>query len=171
VKVDVERELGLTLLGIDSLDAMTLDPGRARFRDPRVSAWSVVEHLQHTALVAASIATAVRSLLKGRGEEGEEVKPVAAEILGAGSIPRGEGQAPDTLRPEDDVSIETVRAAVRKARARWEGLLPRGEEIDECPRKLPHHHLGPLTAAHWVRFAAVHSDHHLRIVGDILGDR
>jgi hypothetical protein len=167
MNTNAERDLGMDLLGLDSIDALTLDPGRGIIRKPKISGWSVAEHCHHSAIVSGSIATAVRGLLRGRGEEGPPAGEAAQEILDSGRIPRGEGEAPAVMRPEEHPESRTIQAAVRKARSRWEGLLDQTEEIDACELRLPHHALGLLTAAEWVRFAATHTDHHLRIVDDI----
>jgi hypothetical protein len=167
MSMNAERDLGMVLLGLDSIDALTLDPGRGRIRRAEVSEWSVAEHCHHSALVSGSIATAVRGLLRGRGEDGPPASSDTEAILKAGRIPRGVGDAPAVFRPDAHAESRTIQATVRKSRSRWEALLGQIDEIDACVLRLPHHHLGLLTAAEWMRFAATHTDHHLRIVDDI----
>jgi len=167
MSLNPERDLGMVLLGLDSIDALTLDPGRGRIRKPKVSEWSVAEHMHHAALVSGSIATAVRGLLRGRGEDGPPAGELARSILEEGRIPRGVGKAPAVFRPDEHPESRTIQAAVRKSRSRWEGLLMQTDEIEACELRLPHHQLGLMTAAEWVRFAATHTDHHLRIVDNI----
>lgn len=167
MSTNAERDLGMVLLGLDSIDAMTLDPGRGRIRKAQISGWSVAEHCHHAAIVSGSIATVVRGLLHGRGEEGPPPEQVALDILASGRIPRGLGQAPEGMVPEEHAEARTVQAVVRKSRGKWEPLLGHTEEIDACPLRFPHHSLGLFTAAEWVRFAATHTDHHLRIVDEI----
>ncbi len=167
MSTNAERDLGMVLLGLDSIDALTLDPGRGRIRKLPVSAWSVAEHCHHSAIVSGVIATLVRGLLRGRGEDGPPAGSMARDILTSGRIPRGVGVAPEAMRPDEHPESRTIQAAVRKSRGKWEALLHSTEEIDACEFKLPHHFLGLFTAAEWVRFAATHTDHHLRIVDDI----
>ena len=164
---NAERDLGMVLLGLDSIDAMTLDPGRGRIRKPHISGWSVAEHCHHSAIVSGSIATVVRGLLRGKGEEGPPPDQVALDILASGRIPRGVGEAPEGMHPEEHAESRTIQAVVRKSRGKWESLLEHTEDIDACTLRLPHHSLGRFTAAEWVRFASTHTDHHLRIVDEI----
>ena len=162
--IDVAAEMDCVLEGLREIEARAGET----VRNPAVSAWGVPEHFHHVALVAGSIAMAVAAILRGRGGAPGESSELAATLLGAGEIPRGFGQAPEGMRPAESPDAAAIREAVAKARSRWEKVVDRTEEIAVASARLPHYALGPLTAAEWVRFAAVHGDHHLAIVKDVL---
>jgi DinB superfamily len=162
----LEHDLSLVMTDLDEVVARV----ECSARRADISSWSVAQHLHHTALVAAMIATAIRGLLRGRGEPGEPPEGHAAEILQSGEIPRGVGEAPDGLRPDDDPDGDEIRTAVEKARARWSALAGQETAMAACGLRVPHPYFGPLSPEEWVRFAAIHGRHHLDIVADMLDE-
>lgn len=67
-------------------------------------------------------------------------------------------------------SREGVTADLEQAHSRWEELYSRKNEIESSESVVPHKLLGDFTAAIWVRFACIHTQHHLKIIFDILDD-
>jgi hypothetical protein len=164
----MRSELEAILARLDEIRALADDDTRLQARRPGLSAWSVAQQLHHSAIVAATIATAVRALLRGAGTEDEPTSEAARAILEAGQIPRGVADAPEGMVPDPEPAQAEILALVDKARSRWRALRDEAEELAACPRKAPHPLLGPLSATEWARFAAVHTGHHLAIVADII---
>ena len=51
----------------------------------------------------------------------------------------------------------------------WATLAERAGDLRSVPGRLPHPLLGPFRAAQWMRFARLHTAHHLAIIKDIDG--
>jgi hypothetical protein len=167
--MDTAAELSRLHDGLRRIGGLLADEVRLARETPEVSGWSVARQLHHTLLVAGSIATAVRTLTRGRGEEGTKTSAQARELLEGGSLPRGVAKAPAAFEPDEDPDPAMLRALLTKTRSRWEALTGQEGEIDGAAGRLPHPLLGPLAATEWVRFAAVHTEHHLWTVAEILG--
>lgn len=133
---------------------------------PGVSGWSVSEHLDHTLKVLASI---LRGMMHPDKPPTRPFSFIGKVILLTGYIPRGRGKSPATLRGE---------------RATVEQLLQRIGEVETLLTEMragtrPHasallvrHPLfGGMTWAQSARFAGVHTNHHLKIVNEILRRR
>ncbi|MEM7310090.1 MAG: DinB family protein [Planctomycetota bacterium] len=143
---------------------------RLRAPAPTVSGWSAAEHLFHVTLANDMSLKNVRNLADERGRlrrELEELDPRAVDILRRGRLPRGT-EAPRFVRPpaKPDLAIaRDIHGDVLKAAEELEGRAP---ELAAAPLGIPHQALGVLTAAQWLRFARLHSAHHLGIVRSVL---
>ena len=90
------------------------------------------------------------------------------DVLAQGFV-RGAGKAPDAVVPPDEVSRDDLRKSWSRSRAKHaetEAFLP---QIPGTTGRIPHHFLGMLNAAEWLRLAQLHSVHHLAIIRDIVG--
>jgi len=106
---------------------------------------------------------------KGRLIQSEgELDPVAAAVLARDSAERGAAKAPRIVTPDDEVNREFLAMEQRGNRETLGKLEEIADEIPEAPGWIPHQVLGPLRAAHWLRFAALHARHHLAIVEDVV---
>jgi hypothetical protein len=124
------------------------------------SAWCVAEHLDHTIKVTSST---MRVLLKPelpRLPNG--INMIGRLVLLTGWIPRGRGKAPEKLRGAV-CSAEDLKAR----------LVELDELIDRIAAEPPrngdpvvrHPFFGGLSFRQALRFLAIHTDHHLKIVG------
>lgn len=136
-----------------------------------VSGWSAGAHAFHMVLACdLSLRNAV-SLAKDTGRlvrEPEDQKDEALAILQAGKIPRGVAEAPRFVTPPPKLDLDLVRqllGEVGEARAKVAADL---DALRAAPRAIPHQLLGDLTGPEWVRFARVHTDHHLAILDEVL---
>jgi hypothetical protein len=137
----------------------------------QVSGWSAAQHLAHLALANELVVRNVQSLLKGAGAlvVDQGVPPPDAEaVLESGRFPRGAAQAPRMVRPPEEVRRDFLVDWIAEGLAALEALAARSEEIAAAPQGIPHQVLGPLSAARWVRFAAMHTRHHLDIAREVL---
>lgn len=147
---------------LDRLEPWLDHPDPAR-RHETVSSWCVGQQVDHTLKVAASI-------LERLGQDGKEPKtPISFEgrvVLALGWIPRGVGKAPElshgVLRPPGE-----LRAAMAGVRALVERLRQEPARISHRRRTVRHPRFGGLTPAQALRFAEIHTRHHLKILRDI----
>ena len=138
--------------------------------EPAVSAWSAAEQLFHVGLANELALRNVQGLLDGRGRmirPFESITDLAVDVLERGRYPRGESEAPRTVRPPKRVDPAILADILAGNRTALERLQPRLGEILDAPDVVPHHELGDLSAAQWLRFARMHAMHHFLIVRDI----
>jgi len=152
-------------------EVLALPEERLLAKAPGVSGWSAAEHVFHMVLACdLSLRNAV-SLARDEGRlvrEPEDRQDEAQEILVQGVIPRGVAEAPRFVTPPAKIDLSLVRqllGEVREARATVATLL---DPLRVAPRTIPHQLLGDLTGPEWVRFARVHTNHHLAIVDEVL---
>ena len=140
-------------------------------RAPEVSGWSVDQHLYHIALATDLSLSNVRSLVEGKGmlvqAEGE-LDPRAAEVLARDEQPRGVAEAPRMVRPGDTVEGAFLANEQAGNRRLLGDLEARADEVALAAGWIRHQDLGPLRAAHWLRFTALHARHHWAIVRDVI---
>ncbi len=138
------------------------EPDPTTVRAAKVSGWSVAEQLDHV----LKIVSAQLGRLDERRPAKAGINLVGRIVLGLGRIPRGIGKSPAPVRGEQRSRAELVAALVA-ARERLERMAGDGALWND-PRPLAGHpYFGGLTPRRVLRFLAVHTDHHLRIVADI----
>jgi hypothetical protein len=133
---------------------------------PEISAWSVEHHLAHIALANELVARNLRSLIKGSGPfvvESGDPPPGALEVLISGRLPRGKVQAPRMVQPPEVVQREYLVEWLAGNRGDFAALTQRVPDLRAATQRVPHQLLGPLSASQWLRFAAIHTHHHLEI--------
>ncbi|MEZ5976840.1 MAG: DinB family protein [Planctomycetota bacterium] len=138
---------------------------------PNGSDWSPGQHLFHVCLANELALRNVEMIAEGTSSflvERPAPALLALLVLSTGSMPRGVGRAPRTVvppaRPDPSIVWDTLDGNVA-ALARVRADLPR---VLAARGAVRHRELGPLGAAHWVRFAALHGWHHARIVDELL---
>ena len=92
---------------------------------------------------------------------------LACQVLVQGCYPRGESQAPRTVQPPDEVDLELLAEEYTGLGRLLETVRGLAEQVASAPGAIVHLQLGALSAAHWLRFARLHGEHHLAIVRDI----
>jgi hypothetical protein len=144
--------------------------GLGRIAAP-VSGWSAEQHLAHLALANELVCRNLKSLLRGSGplvqDEGEP-PPEALAVLQSGRFPRGAAQSPRMVRPPEQVRRDFLAEWLESNRLDFEELSARTGEIEAAGKRITHQVLGPLTAARWLRFAAMHTRHHLDIAREVM---
>ena len=136
---------------------------------PERSGWSPLQHLAHVTLANERVLANLSALVAGSGlliVRGGEPHPMARGLLAAGKLPRGEAQAPRMVRPPERVDRAMLAQWLAEGEAAVQALDPARLVPGEL--KIPHQLLGPLDAPEWLRFARVHSEHHLAIVDELL---
>jgi len=130
-------------------------------RVPHVSSWSIGMHVQHCVLAAVGIC---RVLESSRAPPPRTWRTLVGRfVLWRGRLPRRRATAPPVTVPEVELSSTQLEA-----------LLGGAASVLEQARALPadswfgHFALGTLRRDEALRFIDVHTNHHLRIVAEIL---
>lgn len=141
------------------------------FTAPTVSKWSIVQHLDHILLVNGSV---LRNIGRILGETGENVENTGRPswlgvlVLVSGRIPRGKGRAPDAVIPPSQPQRGEVRTSTEKSKQQLDALRSQANALGRQRGRIRHFVFGELNAAQWLRFASIHTRHHLRIIRDVL---
>ena len=146
---------------------------RLRERRPERTRWSLLEHGFHVVLANDLSLRNVRSLLARKGRLIRPCTPLVPEaeaVLRRGRIPRGRSRAPRFVTPPATIDLALVHEIIASTRQTLEGLAPRSAELDAAPDCIPHQELGGLSASGWLRFARLHSAHHLVIMRELAAD-
>ncbi len=152
----------------DEMTEMANSPDDALgLRVEGVSLWSVGQHLDHMAVAAKGMLTAIFMLL-GSPKAATEGEPAFAGriVLWTGYIPRGKGKSPDAVLPKSQTPDE-IRKNIQMVQGFVKGIEAKLGQIEACKGKTPHPALGSFTAAQWVRFIDIHNYHHFKIIRDI----
>lgn len=126
--------------------------------------WTPSEHIDHNVKVAAAIVGRLLDDGAARGDRG--VSAIGRLILAVGRIPRGKGKAPERVFGARQTAAE-LHASLDKLEAKLALLTDRHLAASRGPI-VPHPRFRGLLPAQALRFLAIHTDHHLRIVADIL---
>lgn len=167
---DPHADLKLLLSDYDRiLELKRREAERMRLVAASVSAWSAEQQLAHVALANELVLRNLNNLAKGSGllvSSGGEALPGALDLLKRGVLPRGQAQSPRMVRPPEQIDPQLFDTWLNDARQGFQALRP--EQWTERSLKIPHQILGPLDAQQWLRFALVHTHHHLQIAHEVL---
>lgn len=133
-------------------------------RAPQVSKWSIGQQLEHTTKVTRF---ALQMAVDRAGPPAVQTRFrfAARLLLLTGRFPKGR-QAPQAVLPAGVTAAESEKF-IRQELDLIEQALKHSQLIDGDTRKFGHPILGPLTIGQWLRFAAIHQRHHLRIIEQI----
>jgi hypothetical protein len=128
---------------------------------PAVSKWSVGMHVHHCCLGMIGI---LESLAGSTPPPPRSRFSLAATfVFLTGRIPRGRGEAPDSVVPDQDVSHDTLMELLDKS----ERMLAATSELDPGTW-FKHFAFGVLDRDKAVKLIGIHNNHHLRIMSDIV---
>lgn len=166
-----DRDLARLIDRFDEVEHVVRWPEeRLYLRLETVSGWSPAQHVDHVVKALALILDAVDRLREGTSTDivlGGVPNLAGFAVLTTGWIPRGRGNAPTDVLPEPTPVRHRLREAVYEAVRRARDLAPHAGGLETTVGTLPHPILGPMRAAHWLRFADIHTRHHMAIVADI----
>lgn len=134
---------------------------------PTVSAWTVGHQLWHALHATLLSLAAIERMCDG--EEPAEGGPTMAwrTLQLVGRIPRGKGQAPESVVPPPAVDRDKAAKELADAASALARVAARAEELAEAEGRVEHKYFGQLDATQWLRFTVMHLEHHLKIVEDI----
>lgn len=154
----------------DAAEALLGEPDEVLFGvRPEMSAWSPAQHVVHLCKANGGMLKAVEVICHGGPAAKNEGEPSEAgrRLLESGRFPPG-AEAPASVRPPDDVDREVLAASLKRGRAKLssvEALLP---QVETAEGRIAHPYLGMFGAAHWLRMAGVHSQHHQAVIQRIV---
>lgn len=127
----------------------------------KVSMASVKWHLQHTLMVINKVIPAVVASDPKTFKSKFNLK--RSILFTLNKIPRGKGKAPEQVRPDGDISKESIETHLATAR---ENLA----QLDTLDKNAYFQHFlfGDLNIKNTKRFLVLHTNHHLKIINDIL---
>ena len=80
-----------------------------------------------------------------------------------GYIPRGKGRAPKIVKPPEIISLDDLKAQLQLAYKNVDGLKPLHKNAN-----FTHFIFGQLNRDKTIQFLKLHTNHHLKIIRDIL---
>lgn len=141
-----------------------------RQRSATVSQWSVGQHCEHILKADRLNLRAIEMLMRGGGEAIDS-SASSHPVLVSGEIPRGVAEAPGFVMPEEEPVSKVLVPLAEKVLSGWSEKL---KELEGCTgtedymtRGIPHHEMGLLDIPTWIRFAMIHTRHHVDIAAEI----
>lgn len=126
-----------------------------------VSKGNVGWHIVHSCLVIDSVCGAVC-----KSDPSKFIKKFSFKaflVLLVNSFPRGKAKAPSFTMPSEELSPASVLQSIQASRKSIEALSKAGKN-----QYFTHPIFGDLNIADTFKFLAVHTNHHLKIIKDIL---
>lgn len=129
--------------------------------DPRVSKVPLSWHLAHNLKVIHSILGGLKMSNPEKYERKFSWKKQFVYLTG--KIPRGKARAPKVVLPEPEISAEELKLQIEAAR---KGIA----EITSLPKNafFKHPYFGDIRRDETAKFLVIHTEHHLKIMRDIL---
>lgn len=130
-----------------------------------LSQWSLHQQLEHLNVTSRSTPPRIEEALSS--DSTPEAFSNSTTLFKLFEIERHTEQAPEFSIPKGTKPQKMLRTFQRLEEQFLE-LKPKLGDIDQHPGKREHPILGPLTAREWLMFMAIHQDHHLNIIADII---
>lgn len=130
-------------------------------KNESVSKAGVGWHLDHSLKVLHSILTAMEKSDPAKYKSG--IKPLWQFFKLWGKFPRGKAKAPKFTLPPEQITLEALQKQLAEVKAKV-------AKIDQLPPKsyFKHPMFGHIKRNEAPRFMAMHTNHHLNIIRDIL---
>ncbi len=126
-----------------------------------VSKGSVGWHIEHTLLTIDRVIDALKtSVAKDYKWKFNLIRII---ILTTKKIPRGRAQSPEVVVPKGSITEETLKAHIDKSKEKIKEL-----KLIDPKQYFRHPFFGNLRLKQTVKFLEIHTNHHLKIVNDIL---
>ena len=126
-----------------------------------ISEASVGWHIEHCTKVIARVTNAIKNA--NPAEFKSKFNFVKFIIFATNKIPRGKGKAPKASLPEGEINIEILKNNITKAREKVKELYL----LDEN-KYFEHPYFGQIKLKDSIKFLKIHTNHHLKIIADIL---
>jgi DinB superfamily len=126
-----------------------------------ISAGSVGWHIEHTLLVLNGVTNGLKYSDPKAYKWSFDFKRIV--VLTMGKIPRGRGKAPSATQPKETPSQDSLNELLQKVAKKLKDL-----DTLEPNHNFNHPVFGQLNTKQTVRFLAIHTQHHLDIIKDIL---
>ena len=126
-----------------------------------VSEGNVGWHIVHSCLVINSVCGAVLKSDASKFIKKFSIKAFLVLLLN--SFPRGKAKAPSFTLPSEELNPASILKSIQAARASIETLAKAGKN-----QYFTHPIFGDLNTGQTFKFLGVHTNHHLKIIKDIL---
>jgi hypothetical protein len=93
----------------------------------------------------------------------KKFNPKRSLVLMLGKIPRGKAKAPDAVKPGAEINRATITGLIEKARQKAESF----EKLSQ-DKFFTHPVFGDLQLNQARKIIAIHTDHHIKIIKDII---
>jgi hypothetical protein len=143
------------------LDELELQIANYSKLNQAVSEGNVGWHIVHSCLVINSVCGAVLKSDASKFIKKFSIKAFLVLLLN--SFPRGKAKAPSFTLPSEELNPASILKSIQAARNSIEALAKAGKN-----QYFTHPIFGDLNAADTFKFLGVHTNHHLKIIKDIL---
>lgn len=146
---------------LKKIDQLSNQISNASKLNPVISQGTVGWHIEHSCLVIIKITETIQKSDPSTFHSKFNFRKWIVFILG--KFPRGRANAPASVLPNDHISVETLQLSIQKTRAAIQAL-------QSCQKNqyFLHPLFGNLNTAETPRFLRIHTNHHLRIIQDII---
>jgi len=126
-----------------------------------VSEATVAWHMDHIYLMVNQLHKALK--YSDESNYKADSNKVRDYVFTSNSLPRGQVTAPESVRPAENITINTLQMHYDEALANVEKLPMLAEK-----KHFNHPILGTMNKDETIKFLAIHTEHHLKIIRDIL---
>lgn len=130
-------------------------------KNTAVSQVTVGWHIEHSLLAFVKMISALEQSNPAEYKKSFNWKRSLVSILG--KIPRGKARVPSSVKPSDELSEATIKSLLEKAKQKAELF-----ETLNSDKYFTHPVFGDVKHQKSRRVIAIHTDHHIRIINDIL---
>ena len=143
------------------LDELELQIANYSKLNQAISEGNVGWHIVHSCLVINSVCGAVLKSDASKFIKKFSIKAFLVLLLN--SFPRGKAKAPSFTLPSEELNPASILKSIQAARATIETLAKAGKN-----QYFTHPIFGDLNTGQTFKFLGVHTNHHLKIIKDIL---
>lgn len=129
--------------------------------DEKISKSNVAWHIDHSLKVIIAITESLKKSNPSNYQWKFNFKRQLVYTLGF--IPRGKGKAPKAVQSFDDITKETIELQLKEASIALEEI----QQLDGNSY-FQHPYFGSLNLKPTLKFLNIHTQHHLKIIDDIL---
>lgn len=136
-------------------------------KEPKALGWSYSEVYSHIIQVNTYSLMAIEKCVHGKQKSSTYRLPFSSRIVFfLGRFP-GRLVAPEKIAAQvKKISLEDARNGLIRVRHRVEEITPKVSKINSSCR-VAHPRLGMLNSEQWLRFMAIHNNHHLKQIARI----
>lgn len=130
-------------------------------KNEAVSAASIGWHIEHSLLALIKMISAVEHSKPEEYKWKFNLKRIV--VLAMNKFPRGKAKAPESVRPAAEMDMSNILALLDKAKQK-------AASFEKLPRNkyFTHPVFGDIRHAQARKVITIHTDHHLRIIRDII---
>jgi len=133
-------------------------------KNQEVSEAAVAWHMDHIFLVVNQVYKNLKQSEESNYKTKFNMK--RSFVFTFNTMPRGKATAPEAARPKENVAINTLQM-------HYDEALATVEKLPSLPEKKHFNHpvLGTMNRDKTLKFLTIHTEHHLKIIRDILKDK